>query len=157
MSIDEILDELENLLVDASRVPFTNKRIIEEDDLARVIDALREALPSDVAEAKHIISERKRILDEAQKEGQNIVDQAKNYVMKLTDENIITQQAQESASSIIAEAQKSARILQTDAVGYADDVFEHLETNLERALEIVRAGHNELHQQSQHNQKGQAS
>lgn len=157
MSIDEILDELENLLVDASRVPFTNKRIIEEDDLARVIDALRESLPNDIAEAKHIISDRKRILDEAQKEGQNIVDQAKNYVMKLTDENVITQQAQENASSIIAEAQKSARNLQTDAVGYADDVFKHLEANLERALEVVRAGHNELYQQSQQNQKNQAS
>ncbi|MPM17149.1 hypothetical protein SDC9_63534 [bioreactor metagenome] len=157
MSIDEILDELENLLVDASRVPFTNKRIIEEDDLARAIDALREAMPNDIAEAKHIISERKHILEEAQKEGQNIVEQAKNYVMKLTDENVITQQAQESAGSIIAEAQKSARNLQTDAVVYADDVFKHLEANLERALEVVRAGHNELYQQSQQNPKNQAS
>ncbi|MGI6092973.1 MAG: ATP synthase F0 subunit B [Veillonellaceae bacterium] len=157
MSIDEILEELENLLIDASRVPFTNKRIVEEDDLARIIDDLREALPSDIAEAKRIISERKRILDDAHKEGQNIIDQAKNYVMKLTDENVITQQAQESASGIIAEAQKSARSLQSDAVGYADDVFKHLEANLERALEVVRAGHNELYQQSQQNQKNQAS
>lgn len=151
MNIDEILEELENLLVDASRVPFTNKRVIEEDDLARVIDSLREALPKEIVEAKHIINERQRILEEAQKEGQNIVDQAKSYVMKLTDENIITQQAQENAGVIVAEAQNAARNLQTDAVQYADDVFKHLESNLEKALEIVRAGHNGLFQQTEKN------
>ncbi|MPL60360.1 hypothetical protein SDC9_05921 [bioreactor metagenome] len=152
MNIDQILEELESLLVDSSRVPFTNKRVIEEDDLAKIIDGLREAFPQDLADAKHIIKERHRILEEAQKEGQSIVDQAKNYVLKLTDENMITQQAQENAGVIVAEAQKAASNLQTDAIVYADDVFKHLEANLEKALEVVRAGHNELYQHSQKNQ-----
>jgi len=147
MNIDEILNEMENMLLDAARLPFTNKRVLEEDDFAKLIDELREALPSDLSDAKRIINERQRILDDAQKEAQNIVDQAKHYVLKLTDENIISQQAQEHANEMILQAKNSARELEKDSIVYANDVFERLESNLQRALEIIKAGHNELQQQ----------
>lgn len=111
MNIEHILEEMEGLLLDASRVPFTNKRLIEEDDLGRLIDELREVLPGELMEANRIISERQRILEDAQKEAQAIIDQAKNYINKLTDENAITRQAQEQAGEIVQQAQKTARDL----------------------------------------------
>lgn len=151
MTIEEILDQLEGLLLEAARVPFTNKRVIEEDDLARLLDDLREALPGEVVEAKRIVAERQRILEDAQREAQNIVDQAKNYIHKLTDENIITRQAQEQATELIALAKQDAKNLQNDAVSYADEVFKHIEANLEKTLEIVKQGHGKLHTGKQEN------
>lgn len=145
MKINEILDEMENLLLTASRVPFTNRRIIEEDDLLRLIDELHDALPASIMEAERIIAERQRIVDDAQKSAQEIVDQAKGYVSKLTDENTITRQAQEQATEIIAQAQRSADELNRDAIQYASDVFQHLESHLEKTLDVVRNGHKELH------------
>ena len=41
MAVNDILDEIENLVVDARRVVFTNKCILEEDDLIRLVDELR--------------------------------------------------------------------------------------------------------------------
>ncbi|MEG6584096.1 ATPase [Dendrosporobacter sp. 1207_IL3150] len=149
MTIDEILDEIENMLVDSTRVPFTNKLVIEEDDLIRLLDELREVMPQEIKDAAKIVSERQRILEEAQKEAQNIVDQAKVYGTKLTDENIISKQAQEQANEIVLQARKAARDLQNDAITYADDVFTHLENNLKKALEVVQQGHNNLQQNKQ--------
>lgn len=146
MNIEHILEELENLLLEAPRVPFTNKRMIEEDDLARLLDELRDALPGAVMEANHIITDRQRILEDAQREAQNIVDQGKSYVSKLTDENIITRQAQDQANDIINQARKAAYELQCDANAYADNVFTHLENNLEKALEVIRQGHTNINQ-----------
>jgi cell division septum initiation protein DivIVA len=146
MTIETILEELENLLLDAPRVPFTNKRMIEEDDLARLLDDLREVLPTEVIEANRLIHDRQRILEEAQKEAQNIIDQGKNYVCKLTDENIITKQAQEQANEMLAQAKKEAGVLHGEANAYADNVFRHLESNLEKTLEIIRQGHASLNQ-----------
>lgn len=145
MTIEGILDELESLLIDAARVPFTNKRVLEEDDVARLLDELRDALPGAIAEASKIMTERQRILEEAQKEAQSIVEKAKNYTIKLTDENIITKQAQEQSAEIVTQAQRKACELQNDVMVYADDVFKHLEGNLEKALEVVRQSHSELH------------
>lgn len=146
MTLEQILDELENMLLESGRVPFTNKRIVEEDDVARLLDELREALPGQIEEANRIIKDRQRILDEAHREAQSIVDQAKSYTAKLTDESVITKQAQEQANEILLQAQKRARDLQNDAVAYADNVFKHLEGHMEKALQVVHQGHNELHQ-----------
>ncbi|QJW44376.1 ATPase [bacterium BFN5] len=149
MAIEEILDEIENILVDSTRVPFTNKLVIEEDDVIRLLDELRDVLPQEIKDAAKIVSERQRILEEAQKEAQNIVDQAKVYVTKLTDENIISKQAQEQANEIVQQAQKAARDLQQESVIYAEDVFKHLESNLQKALEVVQQGHSHLQQNKQ--------
>ncbi len=152
MNIEEILDEIDAILLEASRVPFTNKKVIEEDDLARLLDELREMLPEEISEAKGIVKERQRILDDAQKEARNIVEQAKNYISKLTEENVITKQAQEQANEIVLQAHKTARDLQGDAASYAVDVFKHIEANLAKALEIVHQGHCELQQSMKTNQ-----
>jgi len=149
MAIDEILDEMENLLLDAARVPFTNKRVIEEDDLVRLLDELRESLPQEIKEAARLVNERQRILDDAQKEAQNIVEQAKVYVAKLTDDNVISKQAQEQANEMILHARQAARELHNDSVAYAEDVFKHLESNLQKALEVVQQGRSSLHQTKQ--------
>lgn len=151
MSIKTLLDEMENMLVEAARLPFTNKRVLEEDDLARFLDEFREKLPKEIEEAKRIIAERQRILDEAQQEAQSIIEQAKSYGIKLTDENLINKQAQEQAYELVAQAHKTARDLQTDAVSYADEVFKHVLAHLEKTLEVVRQGHRDL-QQNKNNQ-----
>jgi hypothetical protein len=61
MSIEKILEEMENLLLDAPRVPLTNKRVVEEDDLARLIDELREEFPGEIMEATRIMQDRQHI------------------------------------------------------------------------------------------------
>lgn len=144
--IDKLLDDLENILVDAARVPFTNKRVIEEDELARFIDDFRANMPREIVEAKRIVNDRQRILDDAHKEAQNIVEQAKSYIVKLTDEHVITKQAQEQAAEIVNQAKKNAQNLQADAVDYADQVFKHLENHIEKTLTVVRGAQQELQQ-----------
>ena len=155
MKAEEILDEMESIMVEAARVPFTNKRVIEEDDLARLMDDLRDSMPVEINDARRVIGDRQRILDEAQKEAQRIIDQAKAYVAKLTDENTITKQAQEQAAEVTRiakeqaeqvteQAQQTADKLRNDAIRYADDVFKHLETNLNALSDVVRQGRQSL-------------
>lgn len=38
MAMDEILDSIEQLILDSNRVPLTNKRMVDEDDLVRLLD-----------------------------------------------------------------------------------------------------------------------
>lgn len=144
MTINGILDELESLVTDASRMLFTNKRIVEEDDIIRLLDELRDKMPDEINEAAQIVAERQRILEKAQEEARKILEQAKAYAMKLTDENVIAQKAQEQSNEIVILANKEAADLRNDAVAYADSVFKHLEGQIEKTLEVVRQGHNEL-------------
>ena len=44
-TLDRIFDEMYNLISEANRIPLTDKIIIEESDLAGILDDLKEALP----------------------------------------------------------------------------------------------------------------
>ena len=43
MKVEGILEEMENILLESGRVPFTNKRLVEEDDMARLLRKLMDA------------------------------------------------------------------------------------------------------------------
>lgn len=144
MKVEEILSEMEAVILESPRVPFTNKRVIEEDDLASVMDDLRDAIPNELADAQRIVSDRQRIIDDAQREAENIIDQAKNYVIKLTAENMITRQAQEQASELVQQARSSAEKLRNDSIRYADEVFKHLEASIACLTDAVQQSHQSL-------------
>lgn len=146
MSVHKILDDLENLLQSSSHIPFSNRLVVEEDELCRLIDALRETLPNEIMEANRILNERKRIMDDVQKEAQTTIEQAQTYVSKLTEENAITQHAQEQAAQIIEEARERAKEYENQAISYAQDVFEYLEANIEKVAEAVREGRQRMQQ-----------
>ena len=48
-------------------MPFTNKVMIEQEDLLDIIKEIRLKLPEDLKQAKWVSEERDRILEEAQK------------------------------------------------------------------------------------------
>ena len=51
MAVNEILDEIENLVVDAKHLLFTNKSLVEENDLVRLVEDLRNELPLELLKA----------------------------------------------------------------------------------------------------------
>ncbi|MDL2280949.1 ATPase [Selenomonadales bacterium OttesenSCG-928-I06] len=149
MSIEKLLDDMENMLLDSTRVPLTNKRVIEEDEIAEFIDEIREILPKEIFEARKIVAERNKILEDAQKESQNIIEQAKSYVAKLTDEHAIAKHAEEQAKIIINEANISAEELKLNSVTYAKDVFDYLSGSVERTLESIYKVKHDFERQQQ--------
>ena len=149
MSIEKLLDDMENMLLDSTRVPLTNKRVIEEDEIAEFIDEIREILPKEIFEARKIVAERNKILEDAQKESQNIIEQAKSYVAKLTDEHTIAKHAEEQAKIIINEANISAEELKLNSVTYAKDVFDYLSGSVERTLESIYKVKHDFERQQQ--------
>ena len=144
MKINDVLDQLETLMLTSSRLPFTNKRIVEEDELFRLIDAMHDALPVAIMEADRIMAEKDRIAAEANKAAQEIVEQSKEYVNRLVEEHVIVEQAKEEGDRIIAEAREYALGLQESAVRYADNVFKCTEDDLSKTLAVVQNAHREL-------------
>ena len=139
MAMDEILDSIEQLILDSNRVPLTNKRMVDEDDL-------RNDFPREIQEATGLMKERQRILDSANKESKEIIDQAKNYANKLINEHAIVKQATEQAEVILERAKKNAADLKADSLNYADDVFQHVIANVSNVLESVTKSHEHIKQ-----------
>ena len=138
MKTEKLLEELENLIETSSHMPLTNKKMIEEEDIMRLVDALTESLPIELEESRRIVAERDRIIAEGQQQAEALVAQAKEYIQKLTEESELVKQAQEHANHIIAEANKSSEELKNSSIQYASDVFKYVESNLEKTLESLK-------------------
>ena len=123
MGFDEILDSLENLVLNSKRVPLTNKRVIEEDDIADIIDLLKQALPIEIKKAKQIIEERDRIMDKARTEGDDHIYRAKEYSRTLIEKEEIFDQAKREASDLKRVAFEESDRLRTQAQHDANELL----------------------------------
>lgn len=155
MAVSNILDEIENLVVDGKHIVFTNKSIIEEPDLVRLIDDLRNELPLELQQAEQVMQDKEAILSEAREEAERIVNQAKEYANHLVDESEVVKQSQEKAALIMEQtkaqeqeilntAYSTAQQLRTDSSQYANQVFDHLIVNVGNALQVLQQAKDEL-------------
>ena len=157
--VERILEELENLVLESTRVPLTKKRVIEEEPLSVLMDELRLVLPNELKHARQVLGEQQRILQEAQNEAKRIVDQAKEKADLLVREELIMQEAQEKSRNLLMKSQQEAESmraaaesyankLQKDATDYANEIFSYIETTLQKTQEVVAQGHASLQHSS---------
>lgn len=146
MNTEQLLEELETLVETSNRIPMTTKRMVEEDEMMRIIDSIQESLPLELEESRRIVAEKDAVLADAKKQAEELIAQAKEYISKLTTESEIVKAAQEQANEIIANANKSSEELRNSSVQYGADVLKYVESNLEKTLESIRQNRESLRQ-----------
>ncbi|MGE5557898.1 MAG: hypothetical protein ACM3WV_04720 [Bacillota bacterium] len=144
MTVFRLLDRLEEMIQEASRIPLTGKIIVEQEDALELLEKLKLAIPEDLSEAEWIKSEKARLMMESQEKARNIIKEAEGYMQMMLDENQLLAEAEERAGEIIAEARKAAGELEKKADAYAEQVLAHIQDNLEKALRVIKKGREEL-------------
>ena len=64
----DIVDDLEDLVSSARRVPLSANVIVNEDETLELIDRLRLGLPDELTQARHTLEDRARIVAAAEQE-----------------------------------------------------------------------------------------
>ncbi|MBR2705001.1 MAG: ATPase [Clostridia bacterium] len=144
MEIFTILESIEDILEKSKGVPFSNKVLVDKEEILEQISELRLKLPEELKQAKWIKEERQRILVEAQKEADDIVKEAENRIISMIDEHEITKKAYEKKAEIIETANEMSREISKGTKDYADNVLNGIEVALQDALKIIQNNRNEL-------------
>lgn len=144
MQLVILLDRLENIVENSTKVPLTSRVMVDRDEVLDIIDEIRMSMPEEIEKSGWIIKERDSILAEAQKEAQDVVRKAQDYIGKSITESDIVRQAHEQAQKILDEAKDVARELKQDAEVYADTQLEQLERALSETLGVVQRGRDVL-------------
>ena len=79
-------ETLEDILERSRAIPFTEKTIVDKEEVLEIIKDVRLKLPDELKQAKWIKEERERIIAEAQKDAEDIV---KNVAEEVTSEIIM--------------------------------------------------------------------
>ena len=125
MTVEEILELMDELLDKSSSVPFSQKKMIDVEQMREYIDSIRLNLPGEIKRAKDMTRDKKNILTEANKEAEEIVKKAKDEAKKLVAQEEIIKQAADYAKQIAAEANKQAAL------------SENLNKSLSEAAEVL--------------------
>ena len=144
MEIFTLLENIEDILEKSKGVPFSNKVLVDKEEILEIISELRLKLPEELKQAKWIKEERQRILVEAQKEADDIVKEAENRIISMIDEHEITKKAYEKKAEIIETANDMSREISKGTKDYADNVLNGIEVALQEALKIIQNNRNEL-------------
>ena len=135
MTVEEILELMDELLDKSSSVPFSQKKMIDVEQMREYIDSIRLNLPGEIKRAKDMTRDKKNILTEANKEAEEIVKKAKDEAKKLVAQEEIIKQAADYAKQIAAEANKQAADIVEQAIREA--LSENLNKSLSEAAEVL--------------------
>ena len=148
MDIITALNELEDLVENSGKVPLTHKLIIDEDRLLDLVDHIRTSLPEEVRQAKWIIQEREKVLNDAQQEAVRTMETAQKHMEQKADDSEITRQAKKMAEDIVQKADYVAQEIRIGARDYAEDILANLAKDLDAVFRQIEKSREELRKYS---------
>jgi hypothetical protein len=140
MDILDILEEFESIIENSGRIPMTGKVVIPEDVLYSYLDKFRAYLPQSIRDAEYVIREKDRILSDAVREGEGLIESAKVKCQRIVGESEIVKQAIAQGEIIIGNAKQEAKGLVSGAYSYSEEVMSTLQKELESSLKTIRTG-----------------
>lgn len=139
-----LLDRLEEALAGGSRVPLTDRTLVDEQECLDILDQMRVALPDEVKYARRVVAEREHMLAQARDEVERIIRNAELRAGRLVEEHAVVRTAQARALQIEDQAERAAEEIRAEAERYARHVLGKVGERLEQASSSVRAGLREL-------------
>jgi hypothetical protein len=109
------LDQLEEVVLEGSRIPFSGGRLVNEQDAIEVMDALRDCLPGELQLAVDLIRQRDEYINQSKKQADEIVAAARREREQLTGSASIRQEAERQ----VAELREQARLQCEQVLGQA--------------------------------------
>jgi vacuolar-type H+-ATPase subunit H len=144
MDIQHLVDRLEDLVDEGRHMPFSKFTMIDEERALEIIDQMRISIPEEIEKASRVLSQRDRILAQANEEAARIIQSAREQGVQLLDREATVQAAQSHAGNIIEQAKQEAENITGEADKYVLDQLGRLEQMLARSLTTVRNGINEV-------------
>ena len=139
MSIDEILEEMDELLDKAGSVPFvSHKKVIDGERMRELINDVRLNMPHELKEAKKIEFDCQRILNEAKLNAEGIIRKAEERAAQIVSREAIVTEAKKKALDMLNKAQTASKNLQQNAATSVAKMLNDTESYYSRNLQSIK-------------------
>ena len=140
LNVMELLEYLEEILENAPKVPITGKAVIDTKEFEEVIEQIRNYLPDELKKAKWVMGEKDRILEDAQKEYQNVKKETMEMMRQNIENHDMVKEAKLRANEIIALAQRDAKAIRIGSREYSTEILSQLDKEIEeKKLQLIQS------------------
>jgi cell division septum initiation protein DivIVA len=144
MDILALIDRIEELIDSGRNVPLSSNKMVDPDKIYELIDEIRAQFPDELKQARWIVKERQEMLEEAEKEANRILEEARNRAIAMAADQEIVKLAEQQAADILDSARNREREIRLGAEDYADEMLANLEVNIGKMLTSVQRGRDRL-------------
>ncbi|MBO4235402.1 MAG: hypothetical protein J5928_03020 [Firmicutes bacterium] len=123
MTVLELLEELEEIINTAPKVPLASKVMVDANEILELAKDMRLSLPDDVQQAKWVIDEKERIHQDARNEYERIIVEAKKQADTMVEGDVITERAKEVAGEIYRRADEYSKNMRLRTYDYMNEVL----------------------------------
>ena len=152
MDILYLLDQLEEVIGAGSQLPFTSRRLVDEQEILDILDQIRMSIPEELKAARRVSQERDQVLAEAQAQADRMLREAEEHAAGRISEHTLVRTAEGRASEIEERAMREAQRVREEAEAYAYRVLERLHEQISQLGQTVERGLREL--QVAHSRQG---
>ena len=140
LNVMELLEYLEEILENAPKVPITGKAMIDTKEFEEVIEQIRNYLPDELKKAKWVMGEKDRILEDAQKEYQNVKKETMEMMRQNIENHDMVKEAKLRANEFIALAQRDAKAIRIGSREYSTEILSQLDKEIEeKKLQLIQS------------------
>ena len=137
-SIDDYIEMLEEIIRNATRIPFKKKSMVDVDELDNIVTDMRMVLPMEIQQAKKVVADKNKIISDAKKEAEDIIRKAEQRRAELIEESDVMKEARRRATEAISVAQNRAKDIHTSTNAFADNMLARVEELMARDLNDLR-------------------
>ena len=139
MSIDEILEAMDDELDRSKNIPLTGGRsLIDVEQFRELVKQVRLNLPGEIKRAQALVNDRRVIINDAKAEAESIIRKAEEKAKVMVSEEVITKQAQQRAHEILTAAQTKSKEIRNATNDYVENMFSRVDELLTGNLADVR-------------------
>lgn len=137
-TVEELIELLEDVIHDATRVPFGKKSMVDIDKIADIVSDMRIILPLEIQQAQKVVIDKKNIIEDAKREAESIIRKAEQRRAELIEESDVMKEARRRATEIISSAQSRSSDLRASTNDFADKMLQRVEELLTTDLNNLK-------------------
>ncbi|TDU03997.1 hypothetical protein EDD99_2446 [Streptomyces sp. 846.5] len=144
MDVQQKLDEITTTVENSRSMPMSASIVVNKAELIAMLAELREALPTELAQAQQTVQQGDQVVEEARREAERIVREAQGERARLISGTEVAMRAQAEADRILAEARAESAEERREADDYVDSKLANFEVVLTKTLGAIGRGRAKL-------------
>ena len=144
MDIIQLIEELEGEFSQGKNIFWSKKSLVNLERCAELIEELKQNLPTALQEASYVLSQKEKILSQANEIAEKTIKEAEVKAEQIVGESELIRKSEDEADEIVSSATKKCNHLYAVTKDNIDKMLKAVENYLAENLNIVRANREEL-------------
>lgn len=142
--LETLLLQIREIIDTARTMPMSASVLVNREETLEVVDDALHSLPEELRHARWLLKERDEYLAQARRDAEDIVEAARVQAERMVERTEVAREARRVAQQVVSHAEADSRRLRHEAEDYIDQKLASFEVVLERTMQTVQRGREQL-------------